>query len=117
MREKDEILYLLDCARNAVSPSSTTSGSDLPPLIALAISDALHALTEPAGFLYPAAWRWLLSKPVVDTDEVPLFYNIFYSTADDRSVELQWLLKTLQTGVQTSEVSFCSQSLPKWFLT
>lgn len=106
LREKDEILYLLDCARNAIKPSNTVSASGLPPLIALAISDALYALTNPAGFLYPAAWRWLLSRPVVDTDEVPLFYNVFYSTADDRTVELQWLLKTLQNGVQTSDVSF-----------
>lgn len=62
-------------------------------------------MSAPEGFLYPAAWRWLLSRPVVDTDEVPLFYNIFYSTADDRSVEVKWLLKTLQNGVQTGEVS------------
>lgn len=105
MREKDEILYLLDCVRNAVVPSCSTATPGLPSLIALCIADALQSMASPAGFLYPASWRWLLSRPVVETDEVPLFYNIFYSTADDRIVEIKWLLQTLQDGVHTSDVS------------
>lgn len=105
MREKDEILYLLDCARNAILPATSTSDPGLPPLIALCIAEALHAMASPEGFLYPSAWRWLLSRPVLDTDEVPLFYGIFYSTSEDRVPELKWLLQTLQAGVHTSDVS------------
>lgn len=105
IRDKSEILFLLDAAKNAVLPNRSTSVPGLPALTALFIADALRALAVPEGWLYPRAWRWLLGQPLVDTNEVPLFYTIFYGTSDDRHAEMQWLLHLLASGVQSGEVS------------
>jgi hypothetical protein len=105
VREKDEIVFLLDAVRNAIEPSRRTSVPGLPALIALFLADTLHGISTPEISLYPASWRWLMSRPIIDTEEVPLFYNIFYGTSEDKAPELKWLLQTLQEGVQFSEVS------------
>lgn len=101
-REKEEIVYLLDSVKNLILPSAAFDES-LPPLVAMFLSHAIQEVGRPEGFSYPLIWRYLLSRPTVSTTDVPLFYNLLYSSSDNARQERLWLLQMLKDGTHTSE--------------
>lgn len=58
----------------------------------------------PEAFEYPLIWKYLLSKPVMDLKDLPLFYNLFYSASDDSTRDRRWLFTLLLDGVHTIAV-------------
>lgn len=103
-REKDELSYILDNVKNLIPPSSTSSNTPIPPSIALFLAQAIRGVAMPETPEYPLIWRFLLSRPVLDTKDVPLFYNLFYSSSDYSDREKLWLLRMMADGACTSEV-------------
>ena len=101
-RERDEISYILDHIRNTILPSTSLEES-LPPLLALFLAQSIGCLGRPEDFTYPLIWRSFLSRPLIDTTDIPLFYNLFYSSSDESRKERLWLLKFLTHGTHTSK--------------
>jgi nucleolar pre-ribosomal-associated protein 1 len=60
---------------------------------------------NPGDWEYPLIWRFLLSRPVIDTKDVPLFYNLFFSSSENSDRERRWLVQMLTDGTHTSDVS------------
>lgn len=104
-REKEELSYLLDSVKNLILPSATTSSAPIPPSIALFLAQAIRSVAVPETTEYPLIWRFMLSRPTLDTKDVPLFYNLFYSSSEDSDREKRWLLRMLTDGACTSDVS------------
>ena len=104
-REKEELSYLLDSVKNLILPSATISSSPIPPSIALFLAQAIRSVAVPETAEYTLIWRFMLSRPVADTKDVPLFYNLFYSSGENSDREKLWLLRMMTDGARTSDVS------------
>lgn len=112
-REKEELSYILDNVKNLILPSATSNSTPIPPSIALFLAQAIRSVALPETQEYPLIWRFLLSRPVADTKDVPLFYNLFYSSGDDSDREKRWLLRMMTDGACTSDVSGSAPVCPR----
>lgn len=72
-------------------------------LIPLFMVRALHSISSPEHFSYPLIQRFLLSRPVLDVKDVPLLYNLFYSSSEDSFAERRWLIELLTDSAHCSE--------------
>jgi nucleolar pre-ribosomal-associated protein 1 len=65
---------------------------------------ALRAVFNPSSFIYPLTARFLLQRPSLDTADVPMLYNLLYSSSDDHwKKERGWMIKFLADGMVGSE--------------
>jgi hypothetical protein len=82
----------------------TDDDTPVPALITLFLAHCLSAIATPEHFLYPVFGRFLLQRPLIDTRDVPLFYNLLYSSGESSKKDLHWLIRFLSDGLQRSEV-------------
>jgi nucleolar pre-ribosomal-associated protein 1 len=47
--------------------------------------------------------RFLLQRPELDTSDVPMLYNMLYSSSDDWKKERGWIIRFLSDGMMSSE--------------
>lgn len=76
----------------------------LPTYTTLFLMHALRAIFNPSNFVYPITARFLLQRPSLDTDDVPMLYGLLYSSADESwKKERTWIIKFLADGMVGSE--------------
>lgn len=79
----------------------------IPPCIWFAISQLTLELEKPTSQLHEKAVRWVLSKPLCRSNDLPLFQELVHprtNTVTDHSVyykQLGWVLNVLQQGLKT----------------
>ena len=61
--------------------------------------ECLSILLKPAHVLYKPLNRFLLSRPGLDLDEVPMFYVFFNSNTTEYKMERVWILNLLRRGL------------------
>ncbi|KAL0578525.1 hypothetical protein V5O48_003468 [Marasmius crinis-equi] len=110
MQEKPHVVHILSLLRDvllqASSPSSTSiEQQPLPSHITLLLTHALRGIFYPSNFIYPLTARFLLQRPQLDVNDVPMLYAMLYSSnAEDGSwkKERTWMIRFLADGLQGS---------------
>ncbi|KAJ3092571.1 hypothetical protein HK102_005609 [Quaeritorhiza haematococci] len=74
----------------------------IPAIMTLFIAQACMILRHPDSHMYPHINKFLLQRPVMDLTDVPMFYNMFYSTTDFGRRERIWMLRLLAYGLNTA---------------
>ncbi|CAG8456565.1 11592_t:CDS:10 [Ambispora gerdemannii] len=104
-REKRQILLLLDSLKNSITERKN-EGKQLqriPTIITVFVAHALSALLNPAHFMYPIINKFLLQRPILDLEDIPLFYSLFYSSTENYQKERVWILRLLSAGLRSVE--------------
>lgn len=101
-REKELALLVLERVRDCVPPPPATSVHGtytdvpwLPTMPLLLAAHGLRALAAPHQPLFPVLFRFLLQRPLLDMNDVPLLYNLLHSTTNEAPVERAWMLRFL----------------------
>ncbi|KAF8185167.1 ribosome 60S biogenesis N-terminal-domain-containing protein [Pholiota molesta] len=107
LQERPHVLYILNLLRDLLPAPSNNAAeypSQLPTYTTLLLMHALRAVFNPSSFIYPLTARFLLQRPSLDTADVPMLYNLLYSSSDDHwKKERGWMIKFLADGMVGSE--------------
>ncbi|KAF9126633.1 hypothetical protein BGW39_006476 [Mortierella sp. 14UC] len=104
MREKNQLMLLMDALRNAiVERDDGTAPPRIPAVITAFVVQALTTLLKPDHFMYPHVNKFCLQRPVIDLQDIPMFYSMFNSSSDNHRKERVWMLRLLATSLKTSE--------------
>ncbi|KAJ0399020.1 hypothetical protein ATCC90586_000489 [Pythium insidiosum] len=91
-----QVHLLLDALRNALAEPLEPVSS----VITVFLNDAVSILGRPAHSMYATLNHFLLARPALDLNDVPMFYALFNSrTPQLYKQERSWLLHTLRRGV------------------
>ena len=71
-----QVYYLLQCLKNSISEPNMR----LPSVLMVFVSRAAALMLSPESFMYPTVLQHLLIKPRLQTDSVPMFARLFYSS-------------------------------------
>ncbi|KAK9722923.1 hypothetical protein K7432_002308 [Basidiobolus ranarum] len=100
-REKRQVTLLLESFKNAITDRETPER--VSAVVVGFITQALAALLKPDHFMYPLINGFLLQRPIFDLNDIPLFYNLFNSSADQYKKERLWMLRLLASGLTHAE--------------
>jgi hypothetical protein len=100
-KERNQVLMLLNMLKNAIVPTQENSHPILPSLITMFFAHAINVLIKPESYLYPLVNKFTLQRSIVDLEDVPMFYELFYSANQDNRMERMWMLKLLLHGLGT----------------
>eukprot|EP00118_Oscarella_pearsei_P013623 m.110471 g.110471 ORF g.110471 m.110471 type:complete len:1895 (+) comp37396_c0_seq1:90-5774(+) len=95
-REKPQIQLLLRNLVNAV----TKANMRIPWLLACFAAKATSVLLKPDHKVYTMLNRFLLQRPVLELNDVPLFYELFNSSSLEHKAERLWMLHLLCDGLR-----------------
>eukprot|EP00397_Hematodinium_sp_SG-2012_P001317 GEMP01001318.1.p1 GENE.GEMP01001318.1~~GEMP01001318.1.p1 ORF type:complete len:1664 (+),score=313.68 GEMP01001318.1:503-5494(+) len=93
-REVPQITLLLESLRNAI-PAPESGYPRLAPLICAFMASAVGIMLRPEHSLYLDVGRFFITRPHIDVEDVPMFYQLFYS---ERSEDRKWIIKVLRRG-------------------
>ncbi|CAG8444868.1 16777_t:CDS:10 [Acaulospora colombiana] len=103
-REKKQVLLLLNSLKNSiVERRDGKPPQRLPTIITVFFAHALNIFTNPAHFMYPLINKFLLQRPLIDLEDIPMFYSLFHSSSDNHQKERVWILRLLSAGLKTDE--------------
>ncbi|KAF8219132.1 hypothetical protein L208DRAFT_1448990 [Tricholoma matsutake] len=105
LQEKLHILHILTLLKDVLPSASDPEKQPprLPSYTTLLLSHALRGVFYPSNFIYPMTARFLLQRPGLDTSDVPMLYNMLYSSSDDWKKERGWIIRFLSDGMMSSE--------------
>jgi nucleolar pre-ribosomal-associated protein 1 len=105
LQEKPHVLHILTLLKD-VLPSPTQPENPplrLPSYTTLILAHGLRGVFYPSNFIYPITARFLLQRPELDTSDVPMLYNMLYSSSDDWKKERGWIVRFLSDGMMSSD--------------
>ncbi|CAG8755435.1 3222_t:CDS:2, partial [Dentiscutata erythropus] len=104
-REKSQILLLLNSLKNSIVDRDNENKplQRIPTIISVFIAHALNIFTNPAHFMYPIINKFLLQRPILDLEDVPMFYNLFHASSKNYQKERVWILRLLSAGLKNHE--------------
>ncbi|KAH9931396.1 ribosome 60S biogenesis N-terminal-domain-containing protein [Amylocystis lapponica] len=98
VQERPHVLHILNLLKD-VFPSYPDTVPRIPAYSTLLLAHALRALFYPANFIYPLTARFLLQRPTLDPEDVPLLFGMLYSTGDAWKKERMWIVRFLADGM------------------
>ncbi|KAI9205645.1 ribosome 60S biogenesis N-terminal-domain-containing protein [Polychytrium aggregatum] len=98
-KEHNQVMLLLESLKNAITDRD--SPQRVPSIVALFVAQALMVVMKPENSLYPLINRFLLQRPTIDLEDVPMFYSLFYSHSSEFRKERIWMLRLLSCGLKT----------------
>jgi Nucleolar pre-ribosomal-associated protein 1 len=101
-KERNQVMILLHFLRNAMPIEKEDEITPIPSLIASFVAQALIILLKPESDMYPVINQFLLQRPVLDLEDIPLFYQLFYSSTEDGRNERVWMLRLLKNGLNSA---------------
>ena len=96
-RERRQVVVALKALRDAIPEENMSLTPCTTVFVGRAVRIALHPENVP---LYPIVNKFLLQRPVLDLDDVPLFYSLFNSSSEAFRAERIWLLRLLAAGLR-----------------
>ncbi|KAL0058378.1 hypothetical protein AAF712_014958 [Marasmius tenuissimus] len=109
MQEKMHVVHILALLRDAlITPSPPSVAKEvqrLPSHITLLLAYSLRGIFYPSHFIYPLTAKFLLQRPQLDVNDVPMLYAMLYSSnAEDGQWkrERAWMIRFLADGLQSS---------------
>jgi nucleolar pre-ribosomal-associated protein 1 len=103
MQEKPHVTYILNLLKNALPSPLEEKPTRLPSYASLILLHALRAIFYPSNFIYPLTARFLLQRPELDTNDVPMLYAMLYSSSDDWKKERGWIMGFLADGMMSTD--------------
>ncbi|CAG8579793.1 1637_t:CDS:10 [Paraglomus occultum] len=101
-REKKQILLLLNALKNAITErESIESPQRIPTIITVFVALSLTIFLNPAHTMYPLINRFLLQRPIIDLEDVPMFYQLMYSSSSNSQKDRVWILRLLSAGLKS----------------
>ena len=97
MRERHQVLIALTSIRNAI----VEENQRISPTLTIFVGRAVRIALQPRNELYPIINKFLLQRPLLDLDDVPLFYNLLHSSTPNFRAERIWMLRFLAAGMRT----------------
>lgn len=95
IREKRQLLYLMDTVRNGVRQPNQR----LPFVLTTYISRVAQQMLKPEDHMYVVLNRFLLSHQSLDLRRVPEFFKLFYGFDLEHKMEREWILRVLEDGI------------------
>lgn len=102
MQEQPHVIHLLDLLRDQI-PSDASVPPRLPSYTTLLCFHSLRAIFLPSNFVYPITAKFLLQRPELDIQDIPMFFGMLYSSAEHWKQERVWMLRFLTTGMVGSQ--------------
>ncbi|KAK1230054.1 hypothetical protein PQX77_006870 [Marasmius sp. AFHP31] len=109
MQEKPHVVHMLALLRDALItpsfPSASKEVQRLPSHITLLLAYSMRGIFYPSNFIYPLTAKFLLQRPQLDVNDVPMLYAMLYSSnAEDGQWkrERAWMIRFLADGLQSS---------------
>jgi nucleolar pre-ribosomal-associated protein 1 len=103
LQEKPHVIHILTLLKDVLPPPSDEPPKRLPSYTTLILLHALRGIFYPSNFIYPITARFLLQRPELDTTDVPMLYNMLYSSADDWKKERGWIIRFLSDGMMSTD--------------
>ncbi|KAJ7590818.1 ribosome 60S biogenesis N-terminal-domain-containing protein [Mycena floridula] len=103
MQEQPYVVYILSLLKDAIPSTLGDSVIRLPSYATLILAHALRGVFYPSSFIYPLTARFLLQRPTLDTTDVPMLYNMLYSSSDDWKKERAWIIRFLADGLVSTD--------------
>jgi hypothetical protein len=97
LRERRQVQLALTALRDAITAPNLPITPCVAVFIGRAVRIALHPENAP---MYPLINKFLLQRPMLDAEDVPLFYNLFNASSDTFRAERIWLLRVLAAGLR-----------------
>ncbi|XP_065899031.1 nucleolar pre-ribosomal-associated protein 1-like isoform X3 [Dysidea avara] len=98
-REKDQIILLLDVLQNSVEVDNTR----ISCVHSLFLYRCMEIFLTPEHDLYPVLANFIVYKPVLDLQEVPMFYLLVHSSSNQHKLERQWIMSLLKEGLRSDQ--------------
>jgi Nucleolar pre-ribosomal-associated protein 1 len=89
---------LMNAVRNSGPQHIDSASFRFPKLMAVFLGEALQVLMNPQHILYEKVNTFFLQRPVLDLQDIPMFYTLSIS-GDSFEQEVEWLLDVLITGL------------------
>ncbi|KAJ3178488.1 hypothetical protein HDU87_003562 [Geranomyces variabilis] len=114
LRERNQVLLALDGLKNVItirsdaviSKYATTESRDETPrisgIMAVFFAQAVMIAMKPEHEMYSLINRFFLQRPTVDMEDIPMFYELFYSASEQSRKERVWMLRLLACGLKTA---------------
>ncbi|KAG5635154.1 hypothetical protein H0H81_012205 [Sphagnurus paluster] len=103
LQERPHVIHILHLLKDILPSPTDELPRRLPSYTSLLLLHALRAIFYPSNFIYPITARFLLQRPELDTDDVPMLYNMLYSSSDDWKKERGWMIRFLSDGMMSTE--------------
>ncbi|CAL1701993.1 unnamed protein product [Somion occarium] len=98
--EKQHVFLILDLLKDQFSdPLDHDNCVRLPAYMTLHLAHSLRGVFYPSNFVYPLTARYLLQRPQLDADDVPMLYNMMYSSDDQWRLQQIWIIRFLTDGL------------------
>src|SRR6266850_1705127 len=97
------MLYIMGVLKDVCAKPSGGPPERLPSHTSLILLHALRGIFRPSDFIYPLTARFLLQRPELDINDVPMLYGMLYSSSDDWKKERAWIVRMLADGMISSE--------------
>ncbi|KAG6905791.1 hypothetical protein DXG01_000716 [Tephrocybe rancida] len=99
MQERPHVLHILSLLKDVFPTPTDEPPRRLPSYTTLLLLHALRGIFYPSNFIYPITARFLLQRPELDIRDVPMLYNMLYSSSDDWKKERGWMIRFLSDGM------------------
>ena len=100
LSEKEYLLLVMDLLRGCISQEVFAKSGETAPALpfttTLFVAYCLRSLAAPAHFTFPLVQRFLLQRPTFDATDVPLLYNMLFSSSENFRRERMWMLHFLR---------------------
>ena len=103
-RERDQIVLLLESLRHSIVSTKEDPFPIIPTIISEFLARGIVILTKPDSDMYLLYNRFFLQRAAIDLADVPMFYDMFYSSTEDCKKERKWMLKLISDSLKSQQV-------------
>lgn len=103
VKEKNQVLLLLDSFRNSIISTNEDVFPQVTSIITSFVAQGLMILIKPESDMYPLINRFCLQRAAIDIQDIPMFYELFYSSSDELKKERVWMLRLLLIGLRSKQ--------------
>ncbi|KNE65814.1 hypothetical protein AMAG_09786 [Allomyces macrogynus ATCC 38327] len=96
---KMSVTLVMDLLKNHITNRSATNPTRLPAVIAVFLAMALDVLDQPESEIFEPMHQYLLARPLLNAESIPLFRDLMFRTTKER----QWLLQLLAAGLRAGD--------------
>ncbi|KAI9596790.1 hypothetical protein BDF19DRAFT_322505 [Syncephalis fuscata] len=97
-KERRQVLWLLVSLKSSITQRDPLP-SRLPMIIVHFAVHTLKLALTPRHFMYPLVNGFLLQRPIIDLEDVPMLYSLFHAATPDAKRRKRWMLHLLVHGL------------------
>ena len=104
-QEHPAVYRLLSLLRHGVDKDETGTLTRVPFMMAFFFAHALRVIGEPSSYLYPLISTFLLRRPTLDFNDVPMLYDMLYAAGTGSRRQRRWMVRFLKDSIRSRLVS------------